>query len=148
VAPGLFGAVGLVLLVTGFQHFRARMGDPYRTFSAYYSYRWMQGGAAQLAAARVPASATLLVLGEDAPNLSLVYFDRRGLTWNPDSAHLPAPGELAQKMTAANLGYLVLRQELAHALARQHPDLPGTFQPFINTSRYVVLKRLTSAPPR
>lgn len=147
VAPGLFGAVGLVLLVTGLQHFRARMGEPYRGFSTYYSYRWMQGGAARLAAAGVPPSATLLVLGEDAPNLSLVYFDRRGLTWNPDSAHLPPTRELAQKMTDAGLGYLVLRQDLAHALARQHPDLPGTFQPFVSTPRYVVLKRLPTTRP-
>lgn len=148
LAPGLFAALGLVLLATGLQHFRARMSDPYRTFSKYYSYRWMQGGAASLAAAHVPAGATLLVLGEDAPNLSLVYFDRCGLTWNPDSTHLPSTGELTQKMAEAKLSYLVMQQPLARALARQHPDLPGTFQPIVRTPRYVVLKRAGAALPQ
>jgi hypothetical protein len=151
-APGLlrsalFGAALVGLLATGLPRYRARTGNVYPPFSDYYSYRWMQGGAAQLGAAGVPASATLLVLGEEAPNLSLVYFDRRGLTWNPDSAHLPAPSELAQKMAAANLGYLVLRRELAQALTRQHPALPGVFQPFVSTPRYVVLKRRHAVPP-
>jgi 4-amino-4-deoxy-L-arabinose transferase-like glycosyltransferase len=140
LAPLLFGVVGVALLGQGLRHYRARMSDPYRHFSQYYSYRWMQGGAAELALAHVPTTATLLVLGEQAPNLSLVYFDRRGITWAPDLAHLPPSREVLQKMTESKLDYLVMRQEVFRALSSQHPDLPTAFQSVVSTSQYVVLK--------
>jgi 4-amino-4-deoxy-L-arabinose transferase-like glycosyltransferase len=136
----LFGAAVLGLLVTGLRQYRTRMADPYLTFSDYYTYRWMQGGAAQLAAARVPAKATILVIGEDAPNLSLVYFDRRGLVWNPDRSQLPTSAVL-QKMTEVGLDYLIMRQAVFQEVAHRNPDLEAAFSPLISTKQYVVLQR-------
>lgn len=141
----LFGAVLLALLVPGLRRYRARMGDPYLGFSAYYNYRWMQGGAAQLAAAHVPTGATILVVGEEAPNLSLVYFDRRGAVWNP---HLPqfTTTEALRRMTEVGLDYLIMRQDVYKEVAQRQPDLPAAFSPVLSTSQYVVLKR-REAPP-
>jgi hypothetical protein len=129
-----------MLLATGLKQYRTRMADPYLKFSDYYTYRWMQGGAAQLAAAQVPSQATILVIGEDSPNMSLVYFDRRGLVWNPDRSQLLTSAVL-QKMTDVGLDYLVMRQAIFQEVAQHNPDLPTAFQPLISTSQYVVLKR-------
>jgi hypothetical protein len=138
----LFGAVVLALFIPGLRRYRARMGDPYESFSDYYTYRWMQGGAERLSAARVPTSATLLVVGSGAPNLSLVYFDRRGLVWNPDRNQAP-PSALLAKMNEFGLDYLVMSQPVFQEMQRRYPDLLATFAQFIGTDQYVVLK-----PPR
>jgi 4-amino-4-deoxy-L-arabinose transferase-like glycosyltransferase len=140
----LFGALLLGLLVPGLRHYRARTSDPYPPFSEYYTYRWMQGGAATLTAAQVPTSATVLVLGEKAPNLSLVYFDRRGITWDPNLTELPQ-GAILQRMRDVGLDYLIMRQQVLQSVRQLHPDLLGAFQPLVANSQYVVLKRLNVA---
>ncbi len=128
-------AVAIVSLVAlGLRHYRIRITDPYRPYSDYYRYRWMQGGAAALAAARVPARATLLVLGEEAPNLPLVYFDRRGRVWNPDLAQL-TPTALAAALRRDGLDYVLVSQEVF----RQLPAMPGYFRPMLRTSQFVLL---------
>jgi 4-amino-4-deoxy-L-arabinose transferase-like glycosyltransferase len=141
----LFGAVLLGLLVPGLRRYRARMSDPYLGFSAYYNYRWMQGGATQLAAAHVPSEATILVVGEEAPNLSLVYFDRRGAVWNP---YLPqvTTSDVLRRMTEVGLDYLIMRQAVYQKLVQRQPDLLVAFSPVLSTPQYVALKR-RSGPP-
>lgn len=137
----LFGALLPLLLLPGLRHYRARTAEPYLPFSQYYTYQWMQGGAAALAAAQVPANATILVLGDLAPNLSLVYFDRRGLVWAPDLTQLP-PNAVLQKMNEAGLDYLIMRQAVFEEIQQLQPDLPKAFSPLITKTNYVVLKRL------
>lgn len=136
-----FGGALLALLVLALPAYRARMRDPYRSFSDYYTYRWMQGGAAALRAAHVPPTATVLVLGEDAPNLSLLYFDRRGVVWKPDINRLPSP-ELLDKMNRTGLDYLLMRQEIFQALFDSHPDLQTAFTAVVRNSQYVFLHRI------
>ncbi|GAB3239436.1 hypothetical protein GCM10027346_32720 [Hymenobacter seoulensis] len=139
-------AVGIiVLLAAGLPHHRARTGDPYKQFSDYYTYRWMEGGAQKLAEAQVPAHNTLLVLGEEAPNLALVYFDRRGLVWKPDLNRMPS-AELLEKMTNYGLDCLVMRQAVFQDLQHTHPDLLPAFQEVVTTDQYVVLRRRSSIP--
>lgn len=138
---GLFGALLVALLVPGLRHYRARMGDPYLAFSDYYHYRWMQGGASQLAADQVPTTATILVLGEEIPNLSLVYFDRRGVTWNPSLQDLTMT-DVLQRMTDVGLDYLIMRQAVYQELQRLHLASSGEFKLVRSTPQYVVLKRL------
>jgi hypothetical protein len=135
----LFGAVVLALLIPGLRQYRARMGDSYLSFSDYYTYRWMQGGAKGLASAGVPANATILVIGSGAPNLSLVYFDRRGLVWNPDRTQLP-PTVLLSKMNEFGLDYLIMSQPVFQEMKSRYPDLMTTFAQFSATEQYVVLK--------
>lgn len=45
---------------------------------------WAAHGAIMLDELHVPKSEKMLVLGEDAPNIALVYFDRRGYNTPPD----------------------------------------------------------------
>lgn len=135
---GLAGAAIVSLLALGLPYYRARLREPYSTFSDYYTYHWMQGGAAALAAAQVPASATLLVLGEEAPNLALVYFDRRGIIWKPSMPSL-RPEELTATMRTNGLDYLLMRQEIFQQL----PPMPGVFRPLLRTSQFVLLAPTT-----
>ena len=135
-----FGAALIGLIWVALPQYRARMSDDYPPFSDYYTYRWMRGGAAAMQAAKVPATATLLVLGEDAPNLSLVYFDRCGLVWKPDISRMPST-ELLDKMTNAGLDHLLMRQEVFQGLAQAHPDLLPAFTELISNGQYVLLKR-------
>jgi 4-amino-4-deoxy-L-arabinose transferase-like glycosyltransferase len=137
----LFGVALVALLGFGLHRYRDRMAEPYLKFSDYYTYHWMQGGAAQLAAAHVPSDATILVVGEEPPNLSLVYFDRRGLVWKPDMSQLNATN-LLQKLEEVGFGYVVMRQEVFQELAHGHPDVTAVFNSLINTPQYVVLKPL------
>lgn len=137
-----FLALALGILLPGFSRYRARMGEPYQGFSQDYSYHWMLGGAAALAQAGVPPQATILVVGSGAPNLSLVYFDRRGLVWNPDRQNLP-PSALLQQMTEVGLDYLILPRPVFEELRTRYPDLLSTFSQFAATGQFVVLK-----PPR
>lgn len=137
VAVGV-ALVGLVVLAL--QHHRRRLSDPYPPFSDYYTYRWMQGGSQALSAASVPEEATLLVLGEKAPNLSLVYFNRRGIVWNPDLAQT-STAQVLDKMTAAGLDYLLMRQDIYQQLAQTHPDLLRSLTTKISNQRYAVLAR-------
>jgi hypothetical protein len=126
------------LLVLGLTHYRARTADTYLRFSDYYRYRWMEGGAAALAAAQVPTSATLLVLDEGAPNLALVYFDRRGINWNPDLAKV-TPDEITDYMRNNGLDYLLLEQPVFSKL----PALPSRFRVLLRTPSFVLLAPAT-----
>jgi hypothetical protein len=141
----LFGTLLLALLVPGLQRYRARTSDSYSGFSANYSYTWMQGGAAQLAAAHVPAGATILVLGEEAPNLSLVYFDRRGAVWNPSLSQL-ATSDILHRMAEVGLDYLIMRQVIYQKVKNRQHDLPTAFNPVLSTAQYVVLQRRAALP--
>lgn len=141
----LFAALALGLLIPGLRRYRARMNDPYPPFSQDYTYRWMQGGAAGLAAAGVPANATILVLGSGAPNLGLVYFDRRGLAWNPDRQHLP-PSVVRQQMTTVGLDYLIMSKPVFEEMRGRYTDLLTTFKQLLDNGQYVVLQLPDPSP--
>jgi 4-amino-4-deoxy-L-arabinose transferase-like glycosyltransferase len=130
----------IVLVALALQHHRRRISDPYRPFSDYYTYRWMQGGAQDFSAAKIPEQATLLVLGEAAPNLSLVYFDRRGIVWNFDMLQT-STAQILEKMTALGLDHLLMRQEVYQQMIQTHPDLLASFTTKISNQRYAVLAR-------
>lgn len=142
--PGLlrevaFGALVAGLLLPGLHKYRDRMHEPYLPFSDYYTYHWMQGGAARLTAAGIPATATIMVVGDDAPNLSLVYFDRRGLVWNTNQ-QLEPPAAMLRQMTETGLDYLIVPTPAYRGLLARYPDLLTTFAPVLDTGQYVVLK--------
>jgi hypothetical protein len=135
----LFLALALGILLPGLRRYRERMSEPYQAFSNDYAYHWMMGGAAALAKAGVPPEATILVVGSGAPNLSLVYFDRRGLVWNPDHQSL-TPSALLQQMTEVGLDYLLMPRPVFDELRGLHPGLLTTFSEFTATSQFVLLK--------
>jgi hypothetical protein len=135
----LFVALALGILLPGLRRYRERMSEPYQAFSNDYTYHWMMGGATALTNAGVPPQATLLVIGSGAPNLSLVYFDRRGLVWNPDRQNLP-PSALLQQMTQVGLDYLIMPRPVFEEMRARYTDLLTTFSEFTANGQYVVLK--------
>jgi hypothetical protein len=140
------GLVALVVVaeVRAYKHLHRRMSDDYPPFSPY-AHLWMRGGAAQLAHLRVPATATVLVFNDPAPNLGLVYFDRRGLTWQaPDLAQVTAD-ELLQRMSDEQLDYLVMSPDAYARLAAQHTALAADFE-VVGQQPAMVLRRRRLLP--
>ena len=90
-----WSALVVVLLVRAWPHHRSRQSDTYLPFSAYYDYQWLRGGAAELARAGVPRTATVLVLEQNPPNTALVYFDRYGLSLPRDATTHATPSDTA-----------------------------------------------------
>lgn len=134
------GVALLALVGLALQHHRLRLRDPYLPFSNYYTYRWMQGGDQDFSDANVPAQATLLVAGEQAPNLSLVYFNRRGIVWNFDIAQTSTP-QILDMMTSSGLDHLLMRREVYQQMVQTHPDLLRNFTTKISNQRYTLLAR-------
>ncbi|UYZ62083.1 ArnT family glycosyltransferase [Hymenobacter weizhouensis] len=128
-------------MYAGFRHHHARMADPYKPHSDSYVYRWLVGGEDKLRAAGVPASAFILVLGEDAPNLSLVYFNRRGIVWKPELAQLQAETVL-RSMAGRRLAYLVMRRQILELLRQQNPALLNSFRLVLLSGDCAILQPL------
>lgn len=133
-------AIG-VPLVAGAKHHYARMTDPYKPHSDSYVYRWMVGGEQKLRAAGVPPSAFILVLGESAPNLSLVYFNRRGITWNPNLDKV-SPDTLLRTMAGRRLSYLIMRKEIEEQVQRENPALLVPFRLVFQDDKCYIFKPL------
>lgn len=152
-APGLLrhattlglGVLVLLLLGSGYKRVRQRYSDDYQPFSLYYTYPWMRGGAAQLQRLAVPATARVLVLDDPAPNLGLVYFDRRGLTWQPDLASLRS-SSLLDKMAGDSLTYVIMSPAAYGRLASEHAALATDFT-LLAKQPAVVLRRRNQAHP-
>lgn len=121
------GVLLLVLVANGYERTHARLSDDYPPFSPY-AHIWMRGGAAELARAQVPAASTILVLDELAPNAALVYFDRRGLTWQPQDVAAVSTGDLLNRMANDSLDYLVMAPSVyARLPAAQHETMATEF---------------------
>ncbi|WP_177204809.1 ArnT family glycosyltransferase [Hymenobacter arizonensis] len=134
-----------VSLVNGHQRLKRRMSDDYPPFSPY-SHLWMRGGAAELAQAKVPATAKILVFNEPAPNIALVYFDRRGIIWHsPDVATVTAENVL-DRMAADNLDYFVVAPQVYAQLAPQHAVFEAEFE-LVGRHPAIVLHRLNRSRP-
>jgi hypothetical protein len=139
-------AVLVVLLLTsGYKRLQRRYSDDYPPFSLSYGHHWMRGGADLLRQLAVPATARVLVLDEVAPNLGLVYFDRRGLTWKPELAGLRS-ATLLNKMAGDSLNYLIMPPAAYAKLAPEHQALNNDFV-LLAQRPVVVLRRRDIARP-
>jgi len=133
------GGLVLVLLGSGYKRLGRRFSDDYQPFSLYYTHGWMRGGADLLQRLAVPATARVLVLDDPAPNLGLVYFDRRGLTWQPELNGLHS-ATLLDKMAADSLNYLIMSPMAYGKLAPEHAALDTDFA-LLAQQPAVVLRR-------
>ena len=115
------------LVANGYKRLHRRMSDDYPPFSPY-SHVWMRGGAAELAAAGVPSTSSILVFGEDAPNVALVYFDRRGINWRAENPALITPADFLDRMAADSLNYLVMPPAVYAQLAPRHAAMAVEFE--------------------
>jgi len=139
------GMLVLLLLGSGYRRLARRYSDDYPPFSQYYTHAWMRGGAAQLRQLAVPATARILVLDDPAPNLGLVYFDRRGLTWKPDLGSLHSANLLGH-MAPDSLSYLIMSPAAYAKLAPEHIELAADFE-ILGQRPAVVLHRRNIAYP-
>ena len=121
------GILVFFLVANGYKRLNHRMSDDYPPFSPY-SHLWMRGGAAELAQANVPQASNILVLNEGAPNVPLVYFDRRGLAWQPADLGAVTTNDLLNRMTADSLDYLVMSPTVYAQIAPQHPAMATEFE--------------------
>lgn len=139
------GVLLVVFVGSGLKRLHRRYSDDYLPFSLYYTHGWMRGGAAQLRQLAVPATARVLVLDDPAPNLGLVYFDRRGLTWKPELNGLHS-SSLLDKMAGDSLNYLIMSPAAYAKLAPEHAAL-ATYFALLGEQPAVVLRRRNLAYP-
>lgn len=133
-----FSIFNLVLI--GYKRLHQRMGDDYPPFSQYYSHQWMRGGAAEMQQAKVPAAANVLFIA-GAVNVAQVYFDRRGLSWEPGDIGTTPVEELLTRMAADSLDYLVLSPTDYGRLAPQQPALEAAFEEVGRTPAFILRRR-------
>ncbi|WP_129021898.1 hypothetical protein [Edaphocola flava] len=74
--------VVVILLSWSYISTQQRLSWQYKGFSDDYHAEWMKQGAINLKKAGVPAGAQIIALNENAPNLAMVYFDRKGYVLN------------------------------------------------------------------
>ncbi|MCC3155934.1 glycosyltransferase family 39 protein [Hymenobacter sp. 15J16-1T3B] len=138
--PTALGVLAAALLIIGTVRHRARMSDDYPPFSDFYDYRWMRGGAQLLNQAQVPADATVLVANETAPNIGLVYFDRRGLAAERFILQTE-PSEVVRFMAERGLDYFIMRRKDSDELRAAHSTLFSVLEPVTESADVTVLRR-------
>ncbi|MBX0292551.1 glycosyltransferase family 39 protein [Hymenobacter sp. HSC-4F20] len=134
---GLAG-LAVVFVVQGYTRLQRRMSDEYPPFSPY-AYEWMRGGADLLRRAGVPPQAQVLLFNDPAPNLGLVYFDRRGRNWQYEVDKL-TPDNLLDEMATDSLEYVLMAPAVYEKLAPQQEALNAAFEP-LALQPAVVLRR-------
>lgn len=134
------GLLLIGLVFTGYKHHQLRLADTYKDFSNYYYYPWMLNGDQIITEAGIPENAKLLVMSTSAPNLALVYFDRKGVVWGLTNEYVPDLQAAKDKLATYNLDYVLLNQPDFKRLTAQHPDFLQYFVPVITTGNFLVLK--------
>ncbi|SDY15202.1 hypothetical protein [Hymenobacter psychrophilus] len=125
--------------ITGYTEYQARITDPYKSFSEYYRYKWMEGGALSLAKQGIAKDSRILVLGEASPNLSLIYFDRRGIVWNQEASDVSVV-DIQKKMAAYGLGYLIMSKAHFIDFLAVHKQYVADSRIVVSTPNFVVLQ--------
>ena len=139
------GVLVVFLVVGGYKRLHRRMSDDYLPFSAHYTHLWMRGGAEELRRAGVPETSGVLVI-DQAPNTGLVYFDRRGLTWQPEDPGALTANNFLVRMAADSLDYAIMSPSFYAQLAPQHAAFAAAFE-FVGQGPAVVLRRRNRAWP-
>lgn len=139
------GILIIHLGVMGYQRLQRRMSDDYPPFSQFYSYRWMRGGAAEMQQVGVPATAQALFINLSV-NVPQIYFDRRGVAWQPDNIAALTIDELLTHMAADSLDYLVLSPADYQTLAPQQSALAAAFETVGRHPAFILRRRNREYP--
>ena len=123
-----FGVLIFFLVANGYKRLHRRMSDDYLPFSPFYTHFWMRGGAKEMQQAGVPETATIFVVNERSANIAQVYFDRRGVTWYPQSLPAVTAEDLLNGMAPDKLEYAVMAPAAYATLAPQHAALAAAFE--------------------
>ena len=143
--------VGLAVLVfflaaNGYKRLQRRSSDDYLPFSPW-AHVWMRGGAAEMAQAGVPAATNVLYFNERAPNISQVYFDRRGLTWIPPSVATTKADDFLGRMAFDSLDYVAINPALfAQLPADQREAMAASFET-VGRAPAIILRRRNRLRP-
>ena len=116
------GVLIFFLVANGYKRLHRRMSDDYPPFSPFF-HQWMRGGAAELTHAGVPMASNILVFNENAFNVPLIYFDRRGMVWRPEKVAAVTVDDFLNRMATDSLDYLIMAPEVYAQLAPQHPAM-------------------------
>ncbi len=139
------GVLVFFLVANGYKRLHRRMSDDYPPFTPY-AHVWMRGGAAELAKAGVPAGANILAFNEGAPNVALVYFDRRGINWQPENVATVTSDNFLDRMAIDSLDYVVMAPSVYAQMAPQHAAMAIDFET-VGQQPAVVLRRRNRLHP-
>lgn len=128
------GAVLVLLILLSYNHHKERISD-----HDWEMNRWMQKGAEKLANLQIPNNNKLLIMGHDAPNLGLVYFDRRGLTFNR-APHDISAGQVFNLMKENNLNYAISSNEYYNWIVNENKDAFLDLEILYQDEKCIILK--------
>ncbi|MCA9520075.1 MAG: hypothetical protein KC609_03850 [Myxococcales bacterium] len=100
---------------------------------------WMRNGDLLLAKLGVPRDACITVVGESAPNLALVHFDRRGVVLPLEHA-LRSKAAVQRVVAQYHCPTLIVRHRVARLYARVHPKEIARWTALGGTSRVLVFR--------
>jgi hypothetical protein len=140
-----FSVLMFFLVTNGYKRLHKRMSDDYPPFTPW-SHVWMRGGAEEMKEAKVPETATILVVNEMAINVGQVYFDRRGIAWHPENLQVVTAEDLLNRMAPDKLEYAVMSQEAYATLAPQHAALEAAFETVAQQPAIILRRRDLNRP--
>ncbi|UOG73749.1 glycosyltransferase family 39 protein [Hymenobacter tibetensis] len=130
-------ALSILMVRDGYQRLHKRMAEQ--------DYAWLQGSSQQLTEHGIAPTTNIYVLGDPAPNTSLVCADRRGLVWSEVAGM--SPDLMANLMARHNIEYVVMHHAVYHdSLATQHAAWNEVFAPVMKTPFVVMRLRNMNRP--
>lgn len=132
-----------VLLSISFISTRQRLSPDYPGFSDDYNTGWMQGGKEVLAKNGIPHDEFIATFDESPPNLSLIYFDRKGYTLGKD--RWKGDLKFADAFFEHNkLRFGVIKRQTFDELSLSGSKFQDHFEPVYKDEKMVLLKRVTT----
>jgi hypothetical protein len=139
--PGqsLIGAIILLLLGGSYISTQQRLSWQYKDFSEYYNADWMQNGSDYLRQAAIPEGEWIIALNEPAPNLALVYFDRKGYVLNNERWHSNF-GTAYRFFSDKSVQYGVCEQKKFTELLKEDGSFYTYFTPVWQNRQMIIFK--------
>jgi|GEM_PF-1257049 len=105
-----------------------RLGPDYNGWGKYYNTDWLKDSRGLMDSLGVPKEEKIVILNEPEPNLSLVYFDRKGYVMDEHrwgGYYLAGVEELMQEQ---HLKYLIVKEEYASRYLSRDSNFFGNFK--------------------
>lgn len=124
---GIFASLLIVSIFAGYR-IELIMKPNYMPFAQWYRHYWMEKGAVIMDELHIPKEEKILALNELAPNLTLVYFDRKGyiypwMDWDRKNA-----AAIEQYMHERNVKIMVCEDQIATGLENETAGIFHNFK--------------------
>ena len=129
-----------------FYHHQRQRPD-YPGFSAYYRTYWMTNASEFMDKMKIPFKEKIVVLNEPEPNLSLLYFDRKGYVVEPGRWGKDI-GFVQQLMKEKSLKYLVVEEKQRKELMSGSPGMFDNFELMAVQDQIALLKFKNASGPK